>query len=46
MMMAAGGRERTPALRGALIEPVGYQLVRDTALTAVLPWRLLEFQRS
>ncbi len=23
----------------------GYELVRDTALAAVLPWRILEFQR-
>ena len=46
MMMAVGGRERTLAQLRALIEPAGYQLARDTALTEILPWRLLEFQRA
>ena len=45
MMMALGGRERTRAEHEALLGPEGYELVRDTALAAVLPWRILEFQR-
>jgi predicted O-methyltransferase YrrM len=45
MMMALGGRERTRAEHEALLRPEGYELVRDTALAAVLPWRILEFQR-
>lgn len=45
MMMALGGRERTRAEHQALLRPEGYELVRDTALAAVLPWRILEFQR-
>lgn len=44
MMMTLGGRERTRAEHEALLGPEGYTLVRDTPLTAVLPWRLLEFQ--
>ena len=44
MMMILGGRERTRAEHEALLGPEGYTLVRDTPLTAVLPWRLLEFQ--
>ncbi len=45
MMMALGGRERTRAEHEALLGPEGYTLVRDTLLTEVLPWRILEFQR-
>jgi hypothetical protein len=30
----------------ALLGPEGYTLVRDTPLTEVLPWRVLEFERS
>jgi SAM-dependent methyltransferase len=45
MMMALGGRERTRAEHEALLRPEGYELVRETALAAVLPWRILEFQR-
>jgi SAM-dependent methyltransferase len=45
MMMVLGGRERTRAEHEALLRPEGYELVRDTALAAVLPWRILEFQR-
>ena len=28
----------------ALLGPEGYTLVRDTPLTEVLPWRVLEFE--
>ena len=45
MMMALGGRERTCAEHEAVLRPEGYELVRDTPLAAVLPWRILEFQR-
>ena len=45
MMMVLGGRERTRAEHEALLGPVGYTLVRDTPLTDVLPWRVLEFER-
>jgi SAM-dependent methyltransferase len=45
MMMALGGRERTRAEHEAMLRSEGYQLVRDTPLAAVLPWRILEFQR-
>ena len=44
--MAVGGRERTVAEHEALLGAAGYRLVRDTPLTDVLPWRVLEFQRS
>ncbi|MGP7998705.1 MAG: methyltransferase [Streptosporangiaceae bacterium] len=46
MMMAVGGRERTRAEHEALLGPAGYTLVRDTPLTGVLPWRVLEFERT
>jgi hypothetical protein len=46
MMMLLGGRERTRPEREALLGPEGYTLVRDTPLTEVLPWRVLEFERS
>jgi hypothetical protein len=46
MMMLLGGRERTRAEHEALLGPEGYTLVRDTPLTEVLPWRVLEFERS
>jgi hypothetical protein len=46
MMVAVGGRERTQAELEALLGPVGYTLVRDTPLTEVLPWRILEFEWS
>lgn len=29
---------------GRLLGPAGYELVRDTPVAAVLPWRVLEFQ--
>jgi hypothetical protein len=45
MLMALGGRERTRAEHEALIGSLGYSLVRDTPLTDVMPWRILEFQR-
>jgi O-methyltransferase domain len=45
MLMAVGGRERTSAEHEALLGSVGYALARDTPLTDVLPWRVLEFQR-
>jgi predicted O-methyltransferase YrrM len=45
MMMILGGRERTRAEHEAMLGPEGYELVRDTPLDAVLPWRILEFQR-
>ena len=45
MMMILGGRERTRAEHEAMLGGEGYELVRDTALDAVLPWRILEFQR-
>jgi O-methyltransferase domain len=46
MMVVLGGRERTRAQHEALLGPVGYTLARDTPLTDVLPWRVLEFERS
>ena len=46
MMMVLGGRERTRAEHEALLRPEGYTLVRDTLLTEVLPWRVLEFERG
>lgn len=46
MMMLLGGRERTRAEHEALLGPEGYTLVRDTPLTEVLPWRVLEFERT
>lgn len=46
MLMALGGRERTSAQLEALAGQAGYSLLRDTALTDVLPWRVLEFQRG
>jgi predicted O-methyltransferase YrrM len=46
MMMLLGGRERTRAEHEALLGPEGYTLIRDTPLTEVLPWRVLEFERS
>ena len=46
MMMAVGGRERTVAELEALLGAAGDRLVRDTPLADVLPWRVLEFQRS
>ncbi|MGI8447885.1 MAG: methyltransferase [Streptosporangiaceae bacterium] len=45
MMMILGGRERSRAEHEAMLRPEGYELVRDTPLAAVLPWRILEFQR-
>ena len=45
MLMALGGRERTRAEHEALIGSFGYSMVRDTPLTDVMPWRILEFQR-
>ena len=45
MMMTLGGRERTRAEHEALLRPEGYELVRDTALAGVMPYRVLEFQR-
>ncbi len=46
MMLVVGGRERTRAEHEALIGPAGYHLVRDTPVTDVLPWRVLEFERD
>jgi predicted O-methyltransferase YrrM len=46
MMMVLGGRERTRAEHEALLGAEGYTLVRDTLLTEVLPWRVLEFERG
>jgi hypothetical protein len=46
VMMVLGGRERTRAEHEALLGPEGYTLVRDTPLTEVLPWRVLEFERG
>jgi hypothetical protein len=46
MMVAVGGRERTRAEHEALLGSAGYTLVRDTPLTDVLPWRILEFERA
>ena len=45
MMLAVGGRERTRAEHEALTGPAGYTLVRETPVTDVLPWRVLEFER-
>jgi SAM-dependent methyltransferase len=45
MMLALGGRERTRAEHEALLGPAGYTLVRETPVTDVLPWRVLEFER-
>ena len=44
MMMVVGGRERTRAQHEALLGPEGYELVRDTPVPGVLPWRVLEFR--
>ncbi len=44
MMLALGGRERTRAEHETLIGPAGYTLVRETPVTDVLPWRVLEFE--
>lgn len=44
MMLALGGRERTRAEHEALTGPAGYTLVRETPVTDVLPWRVLEFE--
>jgi SAM-dependent methyltransferase len=44
MMMVLGGRERTRARHEAMLRPEGYELVRDTPLAGVMPWRVLEFQ--
>ena len=44
MMMTLGGRERTRAEHGALPGPEGYELVRDTPVAGVMPYRVLEFQ--
>lgn len=46
MMVVVGGRERTRSEHEALLGPAGYTLVRDTPLTEVLPWHVLEFERS
>jgi hypothetical protein len=46
MMLVVGGRERTRAEHEAIIGPAGYHLVRDTPVTDVLPWRVLEFERD
>jgi O-methyltransferase domain/Dimerisation domain len=46
MMLVVGGRERTRAEHEALLGPAGYTLVRDTPVTDVLPWRVLEFERA
>ena len=46
MMLVVGGRERTRSGLEAIIGPAGYHLVRDTPVTDVLPWRVLEFQRD
>ncbi len=43
MMLAVGGRERTRAEHEALLDAAGHDLVRDTPVTDVLPWRVLEF---
>lgn len=45
MMLVVGGRERTRAEHEALLGPAGYTLVRETPVTDVLPWRVLEFER-
>ena len=45
MMLAVGGRERTRAEHEALLGSAGYALVRETPVTDVLPWRVLEFER-
>jgi predicted O-methyltransferase YrrM len=44
MMMTLGGRERTRAEHEALLGPEGYELVRDTPLPGVMPYRVLEFR--
>lgn len=46
MMLVVGGRERTRAGHEAIIGSAGYHLVRDTPVTDVLPWRVLEFERD
>jgi hypothetical protein len=46
MMVVVGGRERTRAEHEALAGPAGYTLARETSLTGVLPWRVLEFERA
>ena len=39
------GRERTRAEHEALLGREGYELVRDTPVPGVMPYRVLEFQR-
>jgi hypothetical protein len=46
MLITLGGRERTRAQHEELMAEEGYHLVRDSPLTRVLPWRILEFQHG
>jgi SAM-dependent methyltransferase len=45
MLAMTGGRERTLAEHEALMADAGYALARETSLTRVLPWRIMEFTR-
>jgi hypothetical protein len=44
MMLVVGGRERTRGEYEAILGPAGYTLARETPVTDVLPWRVLEFE--
>ncbi len=46
MLMAVGGRERSRVQHASLLEAAGYTFVRDTPVTDVLPWHVLEFRRT
>ncbi len=46
MLVLVGGRERTRQEHASLLGSAGYTFVRDTPVTGVLPWHVLEFQRT
>jgi O-methyltransferase domain len=46
MLALVGGRERTREEHASLLGSAGYSFVRDTPVTAPLPWHVLEFQRE
>jgi O-methyltransferase domain/Dimerisation domain len=46
MLMLVGGRERSREQHTSLLGSVGYTFVRDTPVTDVLPWHVLEFRRT
>ncbi len=46
MLMVVGGRERSRDQHASLLVSAGYSFVRDTPVTDVLPWHVLEFRRA